>query len=65
MAICISDWEALFSSAASDSKKSIDEPKLSGEGKVNLLTLKSPKYARQQVAQIIILYREKLKHGKI
>ena len=44
--------DARLSKATSDNSKSVEESKWSGHNVVNSLTLKSPKYARQQAAQI-------------
>ena len=45
---------AQLSKATSDNGKSVEESKWSGDDVINSLTLRSPKYARQQAAQIMM-----------
>ena len=43
-----------LSKATSDTSKSVEESKWSGDNVVNSLTLRSPKYVRQKAAQIMM-----------
>ena len=54
--ICMVVGDIQLSKATSDSRKSVEESKRSGYDMVNSLTLRSPKYVRQQAAQINVIF---------